>query len=82
MTVEPPLDNVRELHKSSVKEALEHVLKAEAQIEGVIILTLNKDGSQFMAGSRLSMHQMSFMKCFFDAFIGRWFNNMENLNGR
>lgn len=42
--------------------------------EGVIVLAMNKDGTQFMATSPLTMESKCFLKCFLDSWILRWFS--------
>ena len=73
------MSNLLELRRESdVKEVLEHFVSCHENIEGVIVITLNKDGTQFLRASSMSMMQKSFLKAFFDSYILRWFYHIED----
>jgi hypothetical protein len=52
----------------------EELKRADAGlVDGVIVIALNKDGSQQMIMSRMSMHEKSFLLSFAQAWLYRWF---------
>jgi hypothetical protein len=59
--------------KTDVNEALTETLNQVDGLDAVIILAIRKDGQQFMRTSTMSGYEKCFLKCFFDAWISKWF---------
>ena len=57
----------------SVREALDEALAKSDTFEGVIILAIKKDGSQWLTTSFMSGYQKSFLLAFFQALMTSWF---------
>lgn len=57
----------------SVRKALSAVLDSSAGIDLVVIIALNKDGTQFLKTSAGDTHEKCFLKCFFDQWALGWF---------
>lgn len=75
------MSNIRELPKPDpqVKETLQEVLDHVDDIEGVIVLVLNKDGKQELVTSSMNMPDKCFLKAFFDAWTAKWFFDMYDV---
>lgn len=58
---------------------LKHVCEEaeNGQTEAVIIIRLMKDGSQKIDTSFMNHYEKCFLKAFFDAWIFRWFDEMQ-----
>jgi len=52
---------------------LQDMLKRAEHFDGVIILGLNKDGSQYLSASRFSMSDKVFLIQFAQSWVNRWF---------
>lgn len=63
--------------KLQVKECLNEMLDRADHLEGVIVVALNKDGTQFLSTSAMSHESKCFLKCFFDAYVAQWFSEMQ-----
>lgn len=57
----------------SVEQTLKDVLEAADKVEVVIVLALNRDGTQFIRSSKGNMLEKCFLKCGLDTFISGWF---------
>lgn len=53
---------------------LKEMLACADKVEAIIVITLNKDGTQFARTSRINMYQKCFLKCFWDSWIIGWFS--------
>ncbi len=56
-------------HETDVKETLECFLERASSFDGVVLIALNKDGSQYLVTSSMSMYKRAFLKCFFDSWV-------------
>lgn len=65
--VELPNDN-------SVEEALTYIAERGDKIKGVMIISLNKDGSQYMVTSKMSTYERAFLTQFANATMLKWFD--------
>ena len=61
--------------KGDVEKTLEQSLASAKSLGGVMILELNKDGSQRLLTSSLSMHEKAFLVAFAQAYINEWFKD-------
>lgn len=48
-------------------------------LEGIILIELHKDGSQRLFTSKFNFEQKCFLKCFFDAWVIKWFDRSYDL---
>lgn len=60
----------------TMEEELEE-MKKNQNIDGVIILSLTKEGKQRMVTSHFNFEKKCFLKCFFDSLILEWFKPRE-----
>lgn len=62
----------------SVKETLQSMLDRSDHFQGVIVIALNKDESQFMMTSNMNAQQKSFLMAFAqNFFLKKWFDQYE-----
>lgn len=57
----------------SPETALKEMLAKADQIDCVMIVSINKDGTQFLMTSSVSAMEKCFMKCFMDSYVSKWF---------
>lgn len=57
---------------------LKEVLAEAHDLDGVVVIALRKDGTQFLNSSRMSFYEKTFLKCFWDAWVLRWFGGMQD----
>lgn len=61
--------------------ALKSALNRAKDFDGVIIIALNKDGTQWLTTSMMSMHQKAFLISFAQSWVLRWFHSEDRLDG-
>ncbi len=60
---------------SDVKSTLESFIPKADQIELVVVICLNKDGSQFLQTSNGSMSDKIFLQAFYNSYVNKFFNS-------
>ena len=61
---------------------LKSMLARAESFDGVLIISLNKDGSQYLESSIMSMHQKAFLVAFAQAWLTQWFHAAYSLQDR
>ncbi len=64
----------------SVKDTLQSMLDRADNFDGVVVLALNKDSSQYMVTSNMSHIEKSFLCAFFNSFVSQWFSDVYHIN--
>lgn len=84
MADEPPKSpvlpsNVRLLKPpdGDVPETLEFVRSHADQIAGIVVIVLNKDGSQSLISSTMSQLERTFLIAFANSYVSRWFSGED-----
>lgn len=65
--------------KSDIRETLEPLVSIADSMDGVMVLGINKDGTQFLVSSTMSHYQKCFLLAFHQAVNQRWFDEMADL---
>lgn len=61
-----------------VKETLQDVLDQSDQLDCVVVLGIYKDQSQLLRTSNASAEQKSFLFCFYQAWMTKWFKLVDD----
>lgn len=64
--------------KSDVKETITDFLLRADSFEGVMLVGLNKDGSQFMMSSTMSAMKKCFLISFVQSWLLTWFKHQHD----
>ena len=68
------MSNIKEIKKESdVKQTLQECLDQADGLECVVILAIDNDGRQWLRTSSINQHKKSFLFCFFQAWMNKWF---------
>jgi len=68
-------------HDSGAKELLAERAQTTDKIRTVITLELHEDGTQRYYASNSSHYEKTFLKCFFDAQVLKWFGDAYRVGG-
>lgn len=63
-------------HGDTPEGTLKEMLDRAEHFEHVIVIAMNKDGTQYLSASHASMIQKSFLIAFAQAWLTRWFDSM------
>lgn len=61
------------------KRTLEDILADTNKVRAVIIIRLMDDGTQRLDCSHATFEEKCFLKCFFDSWIMKWFDQSYNV---
>lgn len=63
--------------KNGVKEILEEALSLSEHFDGVIVIALNKDSTQWLSTSNMNGMQKAFLIQFAQSYMMNWFHNIN-----
>lgn len=64
--------------ESDVKKTIEEFLEMHENFDCVMLVALNKDGTQFMQSSTMNQFERSFLSQFVQSSIFWWFRDINN----